>query len=149
MGAIVSKPPTSSQPQSQPQSQTKEIFDSTKANQPKLPSLSAADIQGTGASPTNAALEQSLVNTTSDSEKLSVALKEIDRLRAQLAEAQGPQVTGLRKRGTGAGSDVAAGAETVVEKAKEMVGTTGSQGVPLEAVVGVAVVVFVLTYLFF
>jgi hypothetical protein len=104
-------------------------------------------VQSLGASPTNVALEQSLINTTSDSDKLNVALKEIDKLRAQLAEAQSPQVTGLRKRGTGAGDDVKAGAETVVEKAKEVV--SGTQGVPLEVVVGVAVGVFVLTYLFF
>jgi hypothetical protein len=114
-------------------------------SQPQLPSLTAADIQNVGVSPTNVALEQSLATTSSDSDKLNIALKEIDRLRAQLAEAQGPQVTGLRRRGTG--GDAKAGAETAVEKVKEAV--SASNGVPLEVVVGVAVGVFVLTYLFF
>lgn len=118
------------------------------SSQPPLPSLTASDIEGLGASPTNVALEQSLASTTSESDKLNIALKEIDKLRTQLAEAQGPQVTGLRRRGTGgAAGEVQAGAETVIEKAKEVV--AGSNGVPLEVVVGVAVGVFVLTYLFF
>ncbi|KAK8845329.1 hypothetical protein IAR55_006042 [Kwoniella newhampshirensis] len=105
-----------------------------------LPSLGPAD-----AGATNVALEQSLASTTSDSEKLSVALKEIDKLRAQLDEARGPQAIGLRKRGSAA----VAGAETAVEKAKEAVGVSGTQGVPLEVVVALVVGVFVMTYLFF
>ena len=114
--------------------------------EPSLPSLSAQDIGGsTGVSPTNAALELSLAATTSDSDKLNVALKEVDRLRAQLAEAQGPQVTGLRRRG---GTDgVRAGAETAVEKTKEVV--AGNQGVPIEVVGALMLAVFALTYLFF
>ncbi|WWD22278.1 hypothetical protein CI109_106769 [Kwoniella shandongensis] len=105
-----------------------------------LPPLGPSDV-----GVTNNALEQSLAATTSDSDKLSVALKEIDRLRAELEEARGPQVSGLRKRGGAAVS----GAETAVEKAKEAVGVSGTQGVPLEVVVGLVVGVFVMTYLFF
>ncbi|WVQ93872.1 hypothetical protein IAU59_000950 [Kwoniella sp. CBS 9459] len=109
---------------------------------PPLPDLTPSQ-----AGATNVALEKSLATTTSDSDKLAVALKEIDKLRAELDEARGPQVTGLRKRGNAGG----AGAETVVEKAKEAVAntTSGSQGVPLEVCVGLVVGVFVMTYLFF
>lgn len=106
----------------------------------EVSSLSANDIQLGGPSPTNVAPESSLATTTSDSDKLKVALAEIDRLRAQLSEAQAPSATGLRKRGGGKG------AETTVEKAKEVV--TGQSGVPLEICVGLVVGVFVLTYLF-
>lgn len=119
-------------------------------NEPKLPSLTAADIEktGTGVSPTNASLEQSLSATTSDSEKLQLALKEIERLRADLDEARGPQATGLRKRGgAGAGASTGTGAEIAVEKAKEVV--QGNQGVPIEVVAGLVVAVFVMTYMFF
>lgn len=92
-------------------------------------------------------MEQGVTATTSDADKVKALTAEIGRLRAQLAEAQGPTATGLRKRG----GQAAAGAETVVEKAKEAVSNVqhGSGGVPLEVVVGVAVGVFVLTYLFF
>jgi hypothetical protein len=96
-------------------------------------------------SPTNASLEQSLATTTSDSEKLKLALKEIDRLRSDLEEARGPQATGLRKRG-GATSG-ASGPEVAVEKAKEVI--QGNQGVPIEVVAGLVVAVFVMTYMFF
>jgi len=116
-----------------------------KSNEPSLPALSVADIKKTGVSPTDASLEQSLSTTTSDSEKLQIALKEIDKLRSDLEEARGPQATGLRKRGgatTGAG-----GAEVAVEKAKEVI--AGNQGVPVEVVAGLVVAVFVLTYMFF
>ncbi|ODN75843.1 hypothetical protein, variant 3 [Cryptococcus amylolentus CBS 6039] len=107
-------------------------------NEPALPPLSAADIQ-----PTNAALEKSLSATTSDSEKLAVALKEIERLKAEVAEKTGPQVTGLRKRG------VQGGADTIVEKPVQAAAVAAQQGVPLEVVVGLVAGVFVLTYLFF
>ncbi|WVW81578.1 hypothetical protein I302_103573 [Kwoniella bestiolae CBS 10118] len=104
-----------------------------------------ADLTPAQAQSTNIALEKSLNATTSDSEKLAVALKEIEKLKGELEEAKGPQVTGLRKRNTGA-----SGAETVVEKAKEAVTNPGgAQGVPLEVVAGLVVGVFVLTYLFF
>ncbi|WVN90102.1 uncharacterized protein L203_105337 [Cryptococcus depauperatus CBS 7841] len=107
-------------------------------NQPPLPPLSPADIQ-----PTNAALETSLSATATDSEKLQVALKEIERLRAELIEAKGPNITGLRKRGV-PGSI----AEAVKEPATTFQ-TAQQQGVPLEVVVGLVAGVFVLTYLFF
>lgn len=110
---------------------------------PQIPSLGPAD-----ASATNVALEQSLATSTSDSDKLSVALKEIDKLRSELDDARGPQVTGLRKRG-GAAGEGASGAEVAVEKAKEIVQTSAAQGVPLEVVVGLVVATFVMTYLFF
>ncbi|OCF70855.1 MSP domain-containing protein [Kwoniella mangroviensis CBS 8886] len=114
---------------------------------PQSPPL--ADLTPAQAGATNIALEKSLNATTSDSEKLSIALKEIEKLKSELEEAKngsGPQVTGLRKRNTGATS----GAETVIEKAKEAVTTSGGQqGVPLEVVAGLVVGVFVLTYLFF
>ncbi|OCF59981.1 MSP domain-containing protein [Kwoniella mangroviensis CBS 10435] len=114
---------------------------------PQSPPL--ADLTPAQAGATNIALEKSLNATTSDSEKLSIALKEIEKLKSELEEAKngsGPQVTGLRKRNTGATS----GAETVTEKAKEAVTTSGGQqGVPLEVVAGLVVGVFVLTYLFF
>jgi hypothetical protein len=90
-------------------------------------------------------LEQSLATTTSDSEKLQLALKEIDKLRSDLDEARGPQATGLRKRGGASTSGT--GAEVAVEKAKEIV--AGNQGVPIEVVAGLVVVVFVMTYMFF
>lgn len=112
-----------------------------------IPSLSSTDFEKANvASPTNVALEQSLGATTSDSDKLQAALKEIERLRSELEEARGPQATGLRRRGGAAG-----GAEVAVEKAKEVVSnvTSGSQGVPLEVVVGLVVGVFVMTYMFF
>nr|XP_019014300.1 MSP domain-containing protein [Kwoniella pini CBS 10737]OCF53081.1 MSP domain-containing protein [Kwoniella pini CBS 10737] len=117
-------------------------------NGPTSPPL--PDLTPNQAGATHAALEQSLNATTSDSEKLAVALKENEKLRAELEEAKnGPQVTGLRKRGNASG-----GAETLVEKAKDAVTSTsvtagGSQGVPLEVVAGLVVGVFVLTYLFF
>jgi hypothetical protein len=112
-----------------------------------IPSLTTKDIAAIGASPTNVALEDSLAKTTTDSEKLKIALAEIDRLRAQLTDAQGPAVTGLRKRG-GAGATPSAGAETTVaEKAKEV--ASGQQGVPIEVVAALLVGVFVMTYLFF
>lgn len=84
-----------------------------------------------------------LWSTTSDSEKLAVALKEIESLRAQLEEAKGPQVSGLRKRGT------AGGANEPANKPAQAVATAQQQGVPLEIVIGLMVGVFVLTYLFF
>ncbi|WVQ76443.1 hypothetical protein IAR50_006110 [Cryptococcus sp. DSM 104548] len=108
-------------------------------NEPALPPLSASDIQ-----PTNAALEQSLSATTSDSEKLAIALKEIERLKAEVAESKGPQVTGLRKRGVQGGA-----ADTIVEKPVQAAAAAAQQGVPLEVVVGLVAGVFVLTYLFF
>lgn len=111
---------------------------------PPLPPLSAAVINEKGPSPTNAALEQGLNATTSDSDKLQAALAEIERLRVQLSEAQGPQVTGLRKRNA---NGTQAGAETAVEKTKEVI--SGAQGVPVEVVGGLLLTVFVLTYLFF
>ena len=124
----------------------KEVPESApKANKPPLPDLTAKDIQASGVSPTNAALESSLAATTTDQEKLQVAMKEIDRLKAQLAEAQSPQVTGLRRRGGGA-SD-ASGVEVMTEKAKKVV--SGTSGVPLEVTGGLMLVVFILTYLFF
>nr|XP_018266451.1 MSP domain-containing protein [Kwoniella dejecticola CBS 10117]OBR88609.1 MSP domain-containing protein [Kwoniella dejecticola CBS 10117] len=116
---------------------------------PPLPDLTPGQ-----AGATNAALEQSLHATTSASDKLAVAMKEIDRLRAELEEAKnGPQVTGLRKRGNASGAS-GTGADTLVEKAKDAVASTsatagGNQGVPLEVVAGLVVGVFVLTYLFF
>ena len=112
--------------------------------QPPLPPLTADVISETkGPSPTDAALEKSVSVTTSSDDKLKAALAEIEQLKSQLAEAQGPQVTGLRKRGGGQG-----GMETAVEKAKEVVHSSGS-GVPVEVVGGIVVAVFVLTYLFF
>ncbi|WWC85582.1 uncharacterized protein L201_000446 [Kwoniella dendrophila CBS 6074] len=122
------------------------------SNGPLSPPL--ADLKPSQAQATNVALEQSLNTTTSDSDKLAVALKEIEKLRAELAEAKsadGPQVTGLRKRGNATGTT---GAETIVEKAKDAVTSTsvtagGQQGVPLEVVVALVGGVFVLTYLFF
>ena len=117
-----------------------------KTSEPLLPALSAADINKAGVSPTNASLEQSLATTTSDSEKLQIALKEIDRLRSDLDEARGPQATGLRKRG-GASTSGGSGAEVAVEKAKEVI--HGNQGVPIEVVAGLVVAVFVMTYMFF
>lgn len=106
--------------------------------QPPLPSLTP-----TAVSATNSALEQSLAATTSDSEKLAVALKEIESLRAQLEEAKGPQVSGLRKRG------ITGGANETVNKPAQTVAAAQQQGVPLEVVIGLMVAVFVLTYLFF
>ena len=118
---------------------------SETTNTKELPSLTAQDIGLTkGPSPTDAALEKSVETTTTDTDKLAVALQEIERLKTQLAEAVGPQVTGLRKRG---GAVAQAGAETAVEKTKEVV--NAAQGVPVEVVGGLLVAVFVLTYLFF
>ena len=117
-----------------------------KSAEPALPALSVADINKAGVSPTNASLEQSLATTSSDSEKLQLALKEIDKLRSDLDEARGPQATGLRKRG-GATNTSGNGAEVAVEKAKEIV--AGNQGVPVEVVAGLVVAVFVMTYMFF
>lgn len=118
----------------------------TKEQAKEIPSLSVTDIQSTGASPTNVALEDSIARTTSDSDKLKVALAEVDRLRAQLSEAQGPQVTGLRKRGGTSDGPIAA-AEVAVEKAKEAI--NAPSGVPIEVVAALLVGVFVMTYLFF
>jgi hypothetical protein len=107
----------------------------------EIPSLSAADVAAIGV-PTNVAFEKSLDATTSDSDKLIVALAEIERLKAQVTEAQGPTVTGLRKRG-GAGAD-AAGAKTTTA-----VAPAAASGVPVEVCAGLVFAVFVLTYLFF
>lgn len=109
-----------------------------------LKELSAADVHAAGA-PTNAALEKSVEAGASDGDKLRVALAEVERLKTQLADAQagGPSVTGLRRRG-----GAAAGAETMTEKAKEAV-SAGGQGVPVEVVVALCLGVFVVTYLFF
>ncbi len=107
----------------------------------EIPSLSAKDVAGVA--PTNVALEKSLEASTSDADKLNVAMLEIERLKGQLGEAQGPTVTGLRKRG-GAGTD-AAGAKTTTAVASQ----TSPQGVPLEICAGLVFAVFVLTYLFF
>jgi hypothetical protein len=52
----------------------------------------------------------------------------------------------LRKRGGAVASDVKAGAETAVEKTKEV---AQSSGVPIEVVGALVLAVFVLTYLFF
>ncbi|KAK4684401.1 hypothetical protein P7C73_g5777, partial [Tremellales sp. Uapishka_1] len=107
--------------------------------------------QSLEALPTNAALEKSLLATTSPEDQLAVAHKEIERLKLEIQELKGPQVSGLRKRngGTdGSATSTAAGAVTdTVEKAKTAVGA--SQGVPLEVVVALVGGVFVLTYLFF
>ena len=116
-------------------------------NEPPLPALTAKDIDASGVSPTNASLEQSLAATTSGEDKLNLALREIDRLREKLAEAQGPLVTGLRKRGGAAASTAVAGAETAVEKVKEV--HNSSAGVPIEIAGALMLAVFVLTYLFF
>ncbi|EIW67846.1 hypothetical protein TREMEDRAFT_44861 [Tremella mesenterica DSM 1558] len=113
-----------------------------------IPVLGPGDVIAVGASPTNIALEQGLAATQSDSEKLSIALKELDSLRAQLAEAQGPQVTGLRRRGGPAPTN-GTSVETAVEKAKDVVQNVGTQGVPVEVVAALVVGVFVMTYLFF
>lgn len=111
----------------------------------EIPSLSADDVQAVGA-PTNIALEKSLNATTNSDDKLAVALAEIERLKGQLAEAQGPTVTGLRKRG-GAGAGVGAvGAPVAGNKVATQ---TATQGVPLEVCAGLVFAVFVLTYLFF
>ena len=118
-----------------------------KTNEPKLPALSVADIEKTGVSPTNASLEQSLSSTASDSEKLQLALKEIEKLRSELDDARGPQATGLRKRGGAASGNGGSATEVAVEKAKEVV--QGNQGVPLEVVGVLVVTVFVMTYMFF
>lgn len=113
--------------------------------EPPLPPLTANIIADTkGPSPTNAALEKGITATTSENDKLQTALAEIDRLRAQLAEATGPVVTGLRKRG---GAQAQAGVDTAVEKTKEVV--AAAQGIPIEIVGGLLLAVFVLTYLFF
>ena len=115
----------------------------TPAAPKELPALSANDVAAVGA-PTNVALEQGLAASQTDSQKLAIALKEIDTLRTQLEESRGPQVTGLRKRG-----GATAGAETTVEKAKEVVHAAGTSGVPVEVVAALLVGVFVMTYLFF
>lgn len=123
-----------------------------------MPDLTAETIGATGAgvSPTNSALEQSIQVATTDKEKLSLALAEIEKLRAQLkassageldAEASGPQVTGLRRRGGAAAGQAKEGAEVMLEKAKEVVVSSG--GVPVEVVAALVVGVFVMTYLFF
>ncbi|EJT47680.1 protein binding protein [Trichosporon asahii var. asahii CBS 2479] len=109
-----------------------------------IPSLTTADIAASNApAPTNIALEKSVDIGTSDKEKLQTLLAENDRLRAQLAEAQGPNVVGLRKRG-GAAADggVATKTATAVQAAP-------AQGVPVEVCAGLVFVVFILTYLFF
>lgn len=130
-------PPTSSIPA--PVASTPAV-----AIQPSLPPLTATTIAETkGPSPTDAALEESVSATTSSDDKLKAALAEIERLQSQLADAQGPQVTGLRKRGGAQG-----GVETAVEKTKEIVNTPGG-GVPIEVVGAIVLAVFVLTYLFF
>ncbi|KAI9636041.1 PapD-like protein [Dioszegia hungarica] len=112
---------------------------------------------GTGVSPTNSALEKSLEVATTDKQKLELAMAEIERLRAQLkspgagetdASAEGPTVTGLRRRGGAAASQAKEGAEVMVEKAKEAV-SSGGQGVPVEVVAALVIGVFVMTYLFF
>ena len=107
-----------------------------------IPSLSAEDIQLSGPSPTNVALESSVATTTSDSDKLRVALAEIDRLRSQLNEAQSPAASGLRNRGGANGTAT----EVAVEKAKEV--ASGQQGMPVTVCIGLVVGVFLLTYLF-
>jgi hypothetical protein len=131
--------PSSAQPPSAP---------ATASVEPPLPPLTANAIAGTqAASPTNVALEKSVDTSSSVSDKLNAALAEIDRLRQQLSEAQGPLVTGLRKRGAGAQAGAETAIETAVEKGKEVV--AAAQGVPIEVVGGLVLVVFVLTYLFF
>lgn len=94
---------------------------------------------------------------TTDKQKLELAMAEIERLRAQLkspgagetdASAEGPTVTGLRRRGGAAASQAKEGAEVMVEKAKEAV-SSGGQGVPVEVVAALVIGVFVMTYLFF
>ena len=113
--------------------------------EPPLPPLTANAIAETkGPSPTDAALEKGVSATTSGDDKLQTALAEIDRLRAQLAEATGPVVTILRKRG---GAQAQASVDTAVEKTKEVV--AAAQGIPIEIVGGLVLAVFVLTYLFF
>lgn len=110
-----------------------------------IPSLTTADIAASNApAPTNIALEKSVDIGTSDKEKLQTLLAENDRLRAQLAEAQGPNVVGLRKRG-GAAAEGGAATKT----ATATVQSTSAQGVPVEVCAGLVFVVFILTYLFF
>lgn len=112
----------------------------------EIPSLSAADVAAAGA-PTNVAFEKSLEATTSSDDKLSVALAEIERLKSQLADAQGPTVTGLRKRGgAGGAADASSAAGSSVAATTK---PAGAQGVPLEVCAGLVFAVFVLTYLFF
>ena len=120
----------------------------SRSAEPLLPSLTAADINASpsGVSPTNAALERSIDTTAPESDKLNVALREIDRLKEQLAEAVGPQVTGLRKRGGATASNAVAGAEVAVDKVKQV---AASSGVPIEVVGALVLAVFILTYLFF
>ena len=107
----------------------------------EIPSLNANDIASVGASPTNVALENNLETTTSDSEKLKVALSEIDSLRTRLAEAQAPSATGLRRRGGGPSTEVA------VNKTPQVTG--GKGGIPVTVVVALVVGVFAVTYLLF
>ena len=128
---------------------TNAMSDTAKPKEHSIPSLSASDIQSVGASPTNVALESGLTATTSDSEKLKVAMAEIEKLREQLSEARAtPSATGLRRRGGGTGgTESETKTEVAVETAKQVI--SGQQGVPIEIVVGLVVGVFVLTYLFF
>lgn len=114
-------------------------------NPANLPSLSADDVQRAGA-PTNAALTASLNATTSDAEKLKIALAENERLRASGgagAGADGPAVTGLRRRGVAIDGNAPASAKLATQAAPP------AAGVPVEVVAGLIFAVFVLTYLFF
>lgn len=102
---------------------------------------------------TSSALQRSLEATTSDADKVRVLMAEVERLQAQNntdsnEQENGPQVTGLRRRGGGSiAAQAGEKAEVAVEKAKEVVGAP--QGVPLEVVVALVVAVFISTYLFF
>ncbi|TXT06031.1 hypothetical protein VHUM_03504 [Vanrija humicola] len=112
-------------------------------NPANLPSLSADDVQRGGA-PTNAALTASLNATTSDAEKLKIALAENERLRAASAGGNdGPAVTGLRRRGVAIDGNAPASAKLATQTAPP------AAGVPVEVVAGLIFAVFVLTYLFF
>ncbi|WOO79643.1 putative protein [Vanrija pseudolonga] len=114
-------------------------------NPANLPSLSADDVQRAGA-PTNAALTASLNATTSDAEKLKIALAENERLRASGgagAGADGPAVTGLRRRGVAIDGNAPASTKLATQAAPP------AAGVPVEVVAGLIFAVFVLTYLFF
>ncbi|KAL1409623.1 phosphatidylinositol-binding protein scs2 [Vanrija albida] len=112
-------------------------------NPANLPSLSADDVQRAGA-PTNAALTASLNATTSDAEKLKIALAENERLRnSAQAGGDAPAATGLRRRGVAIDGNAPASTKLATQQAPP------AAGVPVEVVAGLIFAVFVLTYLFF
>ncbi|GAA5821096.1 hypothetical protein JCM11251_001960 [Rhodosporidiobolus azoricus] len=124
------------------------IDEKTPAPAPSAPSASTTTTSSSTPAPAPAAESSELAQLRAE---LSSARAEISRLKSQLDAAETTAAT-LRSRGAGApSSGVVGGGEKAVGAgtSQAVVEMKGSEGVPVQVVIGVAFGVFVVTWLFF